>query len=151
MRVTGPAGCCVSTCKAAATSRGPDAGARRYTRAMTKPMSLDGIVARTLADYENNAQAFSRGTRDHDVSQNVAALLRPLQGEGPFRILDFGCGPGRDLRAWKELGHVAIGLDGCAAFVAMARRDTGCEVWLQDFLHVDLPHAFFDGVFANAS
>ena len=33
----------------------------------------------------------------------------------------------------------------------MAREDSGCEVWEQDFLRLDLPPTFFDGVFANAS
>ena len=46
---------------------------------------------------------------------------------------------------------MAIGLDGCASFVEMARRFSGCEVWHQDFLALDLPPERFDGVFANAS
>jgi SAM-dependent methyltransferase len=33
----------------------------------------------------------------------------------------------------------------------MARDHSGCEVWQQDFLALDLPPARFDGVFANAS
>ena len=33
----------------------------------------------------------------------------------------------------------------------MARAHTGCEVWQQDFLALDLPPARFDGIFANAS
>ena len=33
----------------------------------------------------------------------------------------------------------------------MASADTGCEVWLQDFLQLELPEASFNGVFANAS
>jgi SAM-dependent methyltransferase len=33
----------------------------------------------------------------------------------------------------------------------MARAHSGCEVWQQDFLSLDLPDAHFDGVFANAS
>ena len=49
------------------------------------------------------------------------------------------------------LGHIAIGLDGAARFVAMAQADTGCEVWHQDFLALDLPDNRFDGIFANAS
>jgi SAM-dependent methyltransferase len=49
------------------------------------------------------------------------------------------------------LGHTAIGLDGAAAFAAMARADTGCEIWQQDFLDLELPSNRFDGIFANAS
>jgi SAM-dependent methyltransferase len=33
----------------------------------------------------------------------------------------------------------------------MARAYSGCEVWQQDFLRLDLPPARFDGIFANAS
>ncbi len=79
------------------------------------------LTASTLAHYEANAEDFWRGTRDHDVTQNYAALLDALQAPAPLRILDFGCGPGRDLRAFRELGHAPVGLDGCARFVAMAR------------------------------
>lgn len=104
----------------------------------------------TLAHYEDTADAFWEGTRDHDVSQNVHALLSHL-GAGPFRILDLGCGPGRDLHTFRDLGHEVVGLDGAARFVAMARRHTGCEVLQQDFLALDLPAANFDGVFANAA
>ncbi len=111
---------------------------------------LRTISQTTLAHYDDTVDAFWEGTRDHDVSQNVHALLSHL-GTGKFRILDFGCGPGRDLRTFRDLGHEAIGLDGAARFVDMARDHTGCEVLHQDFLALDLPAAHFDGVFANAS
>jgi SAM-dependent methyltransferase len=85
------------------------------------------------------------------VSENISALLSNIEGTPPFTILDFGCGPGRDLKALAALGHVAIGLDGSVRFAAMARAHSGCEVWQQDFLRLDLPPERFDGVFANAS
>ena len=111
---------------------------------------LARIAGETLAHYEDRAEAFRAGTRDHDVSQNIDALLRHIEAAPPFTILDLGCGPGRDLRAFRRLGHVAIGLDGCSRFVDMARADSGCEVWLQDLMALDLPAARFDGIFANA-
>ena len=115
------------------------------------PNDLDQISTLTLEHYNQRAADFRDGTRDHDVSQNIAALLGHIESEPPFTILDFGCGPGRDLRTFSGLGHTAIGLDGVARFVEMARTDSGCEVWQQDFLRLDLPDARFDGVFANAS
>jgi SAM-dependent methyltransferase len=105
----------------------------------------------TLSHYNGHAERFWEGTRDHDVSQNRDALLQALHGAPPFRILDFGCGPGRDLKIFQELGHEAIGLDGAERFVELAREYSGCEVWCQDFLKLDLPPEYFDGVFANAS
>ncbi|HET7032889.1 MAG TPA: class I SAM-dependent methyltransferase [Casimicrobiaceae bacterium] len=112
---------------------------------------LERIARLTLAHYDERADAFWEGTRDHDVSQNVAALLEHIRGEPPFTILDFGCGPGRDLKTFAAKGHVAIGIEGAPRFAAMARAHSGCEVWEQDFLRLDLPAARFDGVFANAS
>jgi SAM-dependent methyltransferase len=119
----------------------------------------ENISRQTLDHYERSALLFWSGTRDHDVSQNIAALLRHVRGTSrgrprgtpPLRILDFGCGPGRDLKALRELGHEAVGLDGCRAFAGMAQRHSGCEVLLQDFLELALPAASFDAVFANAS
>ena len=113
--------------------------------------ALAGISRGTLAHYHERATGFWEGTRDHDVSQNLEALLEAIHGQGPFRILDFGCGPGRDLLAFIERGHEPVGLDGAEAFVGMARERAGVEVWHQDFLALDLPKADFDGVFANAS
>jgi SAM-dependent methyltransferase len=115
------------------------------------PRELANITRLTLEEYDRHAEDFWNGTRDHDVSQNIAALLQHLESRPPFRILDFGCGPGRDLKVFAELGHIAVGLEGAAAFAAMARAHSGCEVWQQDFLRLDLPHEYFDGVFANAA
>ena len=112
---------------------------------------LADISKRTLAHYEAEAEQFWEGTRGHDVSQNIDALLDAMAGDAPFRILDFGCGPGRDLLAFRERGHLPVGLDGTLAFVKMATELAGVPVLHQDFLALDLPDAEFDGVFANAS
>jgi SAM-dependent methyltransferase len=116
-----------------------------------RPHDPEQIVDLTLEHYNQSARDFRDGTRDHDVSQNIGALLRQIEAEPPYRILDFGCGPGRDLRTFVGLGHIAIGLEGATEFVTMARAESGCEVWQQDFLKLKLPDAHFDGVFANAS
>jgi SAM-dependent methyltransferase len=112
---------------------------------------LEQITARTLQHYNGRADDFREGTATHDVSQNIAALLRHIEGPAPFTLLDFGCGPGRDLKTFAALGHAAIGVEGAEQFVAMARAQSGCEVWHQDFLKLDLPGERFDGVFANAA
>jgi SAM-dependent methyltransferase len=105
----------------------------------------------TIAHYDQFAEAYWDGTRDHDVSQNYTALLDAIEGDPPYSILDLGCGPGRDLHHFRTLGHDAVGLDGSKEFVALARAYSGCEVLHQDFLAMELPKGRFDGVFANAS
>lgn len=112
---------------------------------------LARISGATLDHYDRQAEAFWQATRGHDVRQNIDALLARIECTPPFEVLDFGCGPGRDLRTFAELGHVATGLEGAAAFVAMARAHSGCDVLQQDFLHLDLPRQRFDGIYANAS
>ena len=109
------------------------------------------ITAKTLKHYNERAVEFWEGTRDHDVKQNVEALLRHIRGSPPLCILDFGCGPGRDLATFRALGHEPIGLEGSPPLAAMAREHSGCEVWEQDFLTLRLPAGRFDGIFANAS
>ena len=108
-------------------------------------------AAITLAEYDRMSEAYRHGTADHDVSQNIAALLDAIEGAPPHVILDLGCGPGRDLRAFAALGHEVVGLEGAAGLVALARAGTDCPVLHQDFLALDLPPAHFDGIFANAS
>ena len=112
---------------------------------------LREIADLTLKHYNQRAEEFWEGTRDHDVGQNIEALLQHIEGVPPFAILDFGCGPGRDLKVFAELGHFAVGLEGAERLVAMARAHAGGEVWQQDFLKLDLPDKYFDGVFANAA
>jgi SAM-dependent methyltransferase len=112
---------------------------------------LEEISGLTLDYYNRRAEQFWDGTRSHDVSQNIAALLQYIEGAPPFTLLDFGCGPGRDLKALAARGHMAVGVEGAAQFATMARAYSGCEVWQQDFLALDLPPGRFDGVFANAS
>ena len=112
---------------------------------------LRQATERTLAHYNRRAEAFWEGTRDHDVRQNIDALLRHIQAVPPYTLLDFGCGPGRDLMAFTALGHTAVGLEGSIELAALARRHSGCEVMEQNFLALDLPGERFDGVFANAS
>ncbi|WP_456292231.1 class I SAM-dependent methyltransferase [Pseudomonas sp. AK106] len=112
---------------------------------------LAQITATTLGNYNEVAEGFREGTRDHDVSQNIDALLRNITGPAPFQILDFGCGPGRDLQTFTAMGHIATGLDGSERFADMARVDSGCDVLHQNFLELNLPNERFDGIFANAS
>jgi SAM-dependent methyltransferase len=112
-------------------------------------LSADDLAAlskRTVGHYDAKAESFAEATRDHDVSQNYAALLDAIEGPPPFTILDLGCGPGRDLAWFKGQGHEAS-----PRFVEMARAATGCEVLRQSFLDMKLEPERFHGIFANAS
>ena len=51
-----------------------------------EPHELDEIATATLAYYEQRAEAFRAGTRDHDVSQNITALLRHIDEIGRAHV-----------------------------------------------------------------
>eukprot|EP00418_Pyrodinium_bahamense_P024170 CAMPEP_0179142414 /NCGR_PEP_ID=MMETSP0796-20121207/68394_1 /TAXON_ID=73915 /ORGANISM="Pyrodinium bahamense, Strain pbaha01" /LENGTH=191 /DNA_ID=CAMNT_0020842277 /DNA_START=64 /DNA_END=635 /DNA_ORIENTATION=+ len=111
------------------------------------PDELLEASRQTLADYEAVAEGYAAGNANHDVSQNVDALLRALAGRpAPLDILDVGCAGGRDLVTFSRMGHRAVGLDGVETFC----KTSGCEVWQQDLQQLSLPAAAFDGIFANA-
>ena len=112
---------------------------------------MNEIERVTLEHYESNAESFWLGTRDHDVSQNIHALLQALPKNKTLDVLDFGCGPGRDLLTFKSLGHRPTGLDGTKAFCEMAKKHSNCPVLHQQFLSLNLGECCFDGIFANAS
>ena len=100
----------------------------------TSKEDLNEIEKFTIAHYDENAESFRLGTKDHDVSQNIIAFLNALPKDKTLDILELGCGPGRDLCVFKSMGHTATGLDGCVKFCRMAFEKSGCNVLNQQFL-----------------
>ena len=76
--------------------------ARNKLIAKLTPEKLGQLNAQTISHYQRSAFEFAEATEQHDVSQNIDALLRHMTGLAPYDILDLGCGPGRDLRAFKN-------------------------------------------------
>ena len=111
--------------------------------------------AATIADYDAIAAAFDAGNKDHDVSQNIDALLVPLERAQPgakLTVVDLGCAGGRDLVTFLARGCDAWGVEGSAAFCELARRAAPAATVLeQDLCDLRLPPETFDGVIANAS
>ena len=75
-------------------------------------VQLRRISEITIGYYDRMAKPYWDGTRDHDVSQNYAALLEAIESEPPFCIVDLGCGPGQELPRVLLGLHAALKLDG---------------------------------------
>ena len=102
----------------------------------------------TLDYYERNAESFFNATIDVDMRplyRRFLALLPPKA-----RILDAGCGAGRDLRAFSELGHRVTAFDASPALAALAAEYAGQPVACARFDEIDWREAF-EGVWACAS
>ena len=111
-------------------------------------------AATTIMDYALVAKGYAKGNMNHDVLQNIDAMLKPLHASPlrtlPFDVLDVCCASGRDLHALRGLGHNPVGLNGVAEFCKMSREASGCEVWEQLLTDLDLPVGQLDTIFCNA-
>jgi 2-polyprenyl-3-methyl-5-hydroxy-6-metoxy-1,4-benzoquinol methylase len=98
--------------------------------------------------YEQNAEDFFRGSVDADMAhgwRTFAALLKP-----GARVLDAGCGSGRDALALSRMGFEVTAMEASPRLAELARRHTGLPVHVLTFDQVAWREAF-DGVWACAS
>lgn len=101
-----------------------------------------------LAYYEANAVAYAEKTSRADLSHLYAPFLASLPRGA--RILDVGCGGGRDLKAFRELGFKPVGIDPSPALVEIARQYSGAEVAVADVQEMEFVDEF-EAVWACAS
>lgn len=98
--------------------------------------------------YDDNAERFFADTAFVDLSEGRRRFVAALPSGG--RVLDAGCGSGRDALAFRELGFEVTAFDGSAAMAARASALTGLPVLHANFADVRWREAF-DGIWANAS
>ncbi len=102
----------------------------------------------TLKYYQDNAQTFFDGTVNVDMSSLYEAFTRHLAPGA--RVLDAGCGSGRDAKAFQEMGYQVEAFDASPAMVELAREHTGLPVKVMTFADVDWKEEF-DGIWCCAS
>jgi len=102
----------------------------------------------TLNYYQTHAQTFFDGTVNVDMSSLYEAFTRHLAPGA--RVLDAGCGSGRDAKAFQEMGYQVEAFDASPAMVELAREHTGLPVQLMTFADVDWKEEF-DGIWCCAS
>lgn len=67
------------------------------------------------------------------------------------RVLDAGCGSGKDLEFFAASGYSAEGFDPDPANVKTAAERAGVKTWRSDFLFLSLPRETYDGIWSNRS
>ena len=102
----------------------------------------------TLQYYENNAESFISGTVNADMREARQRFLQLLPENA--LILDFGCGSGRDTKAFLEHGYRVDAVDGSAELCRQASDYTGICVRQMLFQELDISN-YYDGVWACAS
>ena len=104
----------------------------------------------TIQYYEDHAEEFITNTIDADMKDIRSRFLTCLPEGG--RILDFGCGTGRDAKAFLEMGYKVRALDGSRALCQAAGEITGLLVRCMDFRsYFPEEGEIYDGIWACAS
>jgi SAM-dependent methyltransferase len=102
----------------------------------------------SIGYYDKNSQEFFNRTINADVQDLYQKFLTHVPKQG--RILDAGCGSGRDSRFFLGRGYDVTAFDGSLEMAKMASTLLG-----KDALHMlfqDMPFSSeFDAVWANAS
>ena len=102
----------------------------------------------TVQFYENNAEQFAQDTLDVDMSALYERFLSMLAPSS--RVLDAGCGAGRDTAAFLRLGYQVEAFDASAKLVEIAQRVSGIAVQHSTFLNFNSEQPFA-GIWACAS
>lgn len=102
----------------------------------------------TLEYYQRHAQDFFSATVNVDMASLYAPFLERIPAGG--RILDAGCGSGRDSKAFLQRGYAVEAFDATAEMVALATQHTGLPVRQMTFSDVDVTERY-DGIWCCAS
>ena len=103
---------------------------------------------KTIAYYNNHAQAFYDRTIHADLANNYQLFLKYLPEKA--HILDAGCGVGRDAKYFLNHGYTVTAFDASEEMVRLATQETKLPVLLSTFEAMDFQEVF-DGVWAEAS
>lgn len=102
----------------------------------------------TLDYYNKNAKEYFNTTVNGDMSKAYELFLDKL--EKGSKILDFGCGSGRDSKYFLDNGYLVDAIDGSYELCKMASLYINQEVKCMDFNDLDEVN-IYDGVWACSS
>lgn len=102
----------------------------------------------TISFYQQNADDFFVTTVDVDMTSLYAPFVAQIPLNG--KILDAGCGSGRDSKAFKAMGFAVEAFDATAAMVTLATEHSGVAVRHLTFAELDECERY-DGIWCCAS
>ncbi len=116
---------------------------------MNEDMKVKGFTD-TIEWYNQNAEQYAQTTEQHPSPEQIEAFVSLLPSKG--KVLDAGCGGGRDTQLLQNKGLKAIGIDLSSGLVKVAKeRHPRVEFVEGSFLDLPFDDNSFDGVWAHAS
>ena len=109
---------------------------------------MEDYLSETIETYENNAEAYRDSRAHYKMSIFMDPFLDLIQGK---RILDIGCGPGRDSNVFVDKGCDVTGIDITQAFIEMAQQAVPeAEFYNMDIRQLQFEDNIFNGAWASA-
>ena len=102
----------------------------------------------TIDYYNNNAKNYFDFTINANMQLQYDSFLKFVKRTG--KILDFGCGSGRDSLYFKNKGYDVTAIDGSEEMCKLAREYTGLDVKCMDFNDFHEVNSY-DGIWACGS
>ncbi len=105
------------------------------------------MIDKTIDYYNNNAESFVNQTVSVDFQETQNRFLNYLNGN---KILDFGCGSGRDTKYFLDKGYDVTAIDGSEELCKKASEFAGIDVkhmYFQELQEVET----YDGIWACSS
>lgn len=99
----------------------------------------------TIDYYNNNAQKYFDFSINANMSKQYEMFLKYVKDGG--KILDFGCGSGRDTKYFHDLGYDVTAIDGSEELCKLAREYTGLPIQCMDFSDL-YDVEYYDGIWA---
>lgn len=109
---------------------------------------MEDFLSKNIEYYNKNADSFFEGSVNADMSFERDRFISLLPAQG--KVLDAGCGSGRDSKAFLENGYEVVAFDASEEMRKRASEYIGQEVL--DMLFEDVSYKDeFDGIWASAS
>lgn len=102
----------------------------------------------TIDYYNKNAKEYFEKTYNADMNIQYELFLKHLGNNG--KILDFGCGSGRDALYFKKLGYEIDAIDGSKELCKLATKYVGINVRCMKFNELNVVNTY-DGIWACSS
>jgi len=104
----------------------------------------------TISWYDKNAPEYTDAIKNIVSMNQVKDFIDRIPANG--RILDAGCGGGRDCGVFENMGFRPVGLDLSQGMITAARKDhPEIDFIRSNFIKIPFPDNTFDGLWSHAS
>lgn len=122
---------------------------KRFVKKLTQKISFD-YAAVTRNSYETSVKEYAKNVIDLHPKAQGEKFKKMLPEHA--KILDLGCGPGRDAKIFSDLGLQVVGVDYSLKMIEMAKQTASqAEFYEMDIEELKFPEESFDGVWASCS